>query len=311
MSDRISLTTKFEGNYKHLKRNIKNLLKSRGVGHILQTIQLNDSQKQTTLFMEGESTSLYTAQTELVSHLKSIYPDICIQNWDEEVSKFPIDGSRITPTPGSLSSNSSGFVQELDETLVDQTQQPEQKNSISFNQIFNAIQNGHQVAHEIYSSISSIHEKFVHITYRRTTVYLNIGACITWDQLLKVIQDSKILQIKQPISGVYSVVGGKKSYIQDWYGLEAKGQYYVETEEDLVQKFSPEMEEFFVKLKTDQDMSDDHVEIVKEKFGEQGITFKHLMATGELSLTDQKLKEYGIAQGGLRTSILSVIKSNQ
>ena len=79
----------------------------------------------------------------------------------------------------------------------------------------------------------------------------------------------------------------------------------------MVQKFSPEMEEFFVKLKTDQDMSDVQVDIVKNKFGEQGITFKQLMASGELSLTNAELKEYGIAQGGLRKAILSVIKSNQ
>jgi hypothetical protein len=34
------------------------------------------------------------------------------------------------------------------------------------------------------------------------------------------------------------------------------------------------------------------------------------MATGELAMTDAELKEYGIAQGGLRKAILSVIRSN-
>jgi hypothetical protein len=30
-----------------------------------------------------------------------------------------------------------------------------------------------------------------------------------------------------------------------------------------------------------------------------------------LAMTDEKLKEYGIAQGGLRTAILSLIKGNR
>jgi hypothetical protein len=34
------------------------------------------------------------------------------------------------------------------------------------------------------------------------------------------------------------------------------------------------------------------------------------MATGDLAITDEKLKEIGINQLGLRTAILSVIRSN-
>jgi hypothetical protein len=72
-----------------------------------------------------------------------------------------------------------------------------------------------------------------------------------------------------------------------------------------------DMEHFFEKLKTDEEMSDAQVAIAKEKFGSQGITFKQLMKTGDLAITDSDLEKYGIAQGGLRTAILSVIKSNQ
>ena len=64
-----------------MKRTIKEVLKSRGVGHILQTTQVNDSLKETSLFMEGESTALYAVQEELVSRLQSIFPDICIEDW--------------------------------------------------------------------------------------------------------------------------------------------------------------------------------------------------------------------------------------
>jgi hypothetical protein len=71
------------------------------------------------------------------------------------------------------------------------------------------------------------------------------------------------------------------------------------------------MEQFFEKLKTDEDMSDAQVQLAKETFSSQGITVKQLMKTGELAMTDAELKEYGIAQGGLRKAIISVIRRNQ
>ena len=71
------------------------------------------------------------------------------------------------------------------------------------------------------------------------------------------------------------------------------------------------MEEFFVKLKTDQEVDDDDIDIIKDCFGNQKFTFKQLMATGDLTLTDCELKEYGLSQGGLRKAVLSVIKSNR
>jgi hypothetical protein len=70
------------------------------------------------------------------------------------------------------------------------------------------------------------------------------------------------------------------------------------------------MEHFFGKLKTEQDLDDDDVQTIKVCFGNEKIKIKQLMATGELAITDVKLKEYGMTQGGLRTAILSVIKSN-
>lgn len=312
MPHRISLTTQFTGNYRHLKRNIKALLKSRGVGHILQTTQVNDCQKLTSLFMEGESAALHTVQEELVSHLQSIFPGICIEEWKEMFSDSPLFASHIAPTPGSLSRDSSGFVEELQDSLVDQTRQPKWKECFDsgFIEIVNAIQNGRQVAYEIHSSIDSIREKFVHITYQRTTVYLNIGACVMWPQLKQVIQECEDLQIKKPIKKIYSLLDGRKSYVQDWFGFKAECHYYVETEDDLVQNFST-MEEFFQRLRTERKRSESDIEIIKEVFKEQSILFDDLIATGDLALTNDILKEYGITQGGLRTAILAVIKSNQ
>ena len=240
------------------------------MGHILQTTQVNNSQKQTSLFMEGESKALYAVQEELVSHLQSIFPGIEQPKWKEYYD--------------------SGFIQ-----------------------VVTAIQNGRQVAYEIHSSIESIKEKFVHITYKRTTVYLNIGACVMWTQLKQVIQECEDLKIEKPIKRIYSVLDSDKSYIQDCFGFKAEGRYYVETEDDLVQKFRV-MEEFFVKLEStlkNPIKKDRQMKEVRDAFDGQDIEYDQLMAIGDLALTDEKLKEIGISQLGLRTAILSVIKSNQ
>jgi hypothetical protein len=312
MSHRISLATQFTGNYQHLKRKIKIFLKSKRVGHILQTTQVNDGEKLTHLFMEGESTSLYIVQKELVSHLHSIFPDIVVEEWQEMVSDTPLLDSHIAPTtPGSLSRDSSGFVEELEETSGVQTQKAKLSKwkdyfGSGFIQVVTAIQNGRQVAYEIQSSMDSIKAKFVHFTYRGNTICLNIGGCVLWTQLLQTLQECKDLEIKTPIKRIYSLVDGNRSYVQDWLGFMSEGHYYIETELGLTT-----MEEFFVKLKTDQDMSNVQIDTAKEKFADQGITFKQLMATGDLCLTDAELKDYGIAQGGLRKAILAVIKKYQ
>ena len=76
-------------------------------------------------------------------------------------------------------------------------------------------------------------------------------------------------------------------------------------------EFTPKMEEFFERVRTEQELDDDDMGIIKDSFGKQKIKFKNLIATGDLAMTDEKLKEYGISQGGLRTAILEVIKSNK
>ena len=70
------------------------------------------------------------------------------------------------------------------------------------------------------------------------------------------------------------------------------------------------MEEFFEKLKTEQKRQESNLIKLREIFTEQGILFENLMETGDLAITDEKLKEGGITQRGLRTAILAVIKSN-
>ena len=71
------------------------------------------------------------------------------------------------------------------------------------------------------------------------------------------------------------------------------------------------MEEFFLKLKTDEEVADEELVIIKDVFMNQKLKLKQLMKSGDLAITDEKLERIGIKQMGLRTAILSVIESSQ
>ena len=161
--------------------------------------------------------------------------------------------------------------------------------------------------HTFQSSIYRFQEKFIHVTYNDKTAHLNVGGCADCDDLLGVIQET--LDVKQPIQRIYGLYNGKRSFETELSGLQENGRYFVEIDELQASKFTT-MEEFFDRLQTDEDMSEAQVSTAREAFREQGMTFKQLTKTGVLALTDEKLKEYGIGQGGLRTAILAVIQGN-
>jgi hypothetical protein len=113
--------------------------------------------------------------------------------------------------------------------------------------------------------------------------------------------------------GIYCMDENQKCLVHDLQLLKADSRYYVQTESSLKDskpKFST-LEEFFKDLKDEEDMIDELVLKAKAVFAEQGITFKQLMKTGDLAMTDEKLKEIGIIQLGLRMAILSLIKGNR
>ena len=69
------------------------------------------------------------------------------------------------------------------------------------------------------------------------------------------------------------------------------------------------LEEFFDKLKAEEELEDEDIEIIKKSFNKSKIKFKTLMRTGEFAITEATLKEDGITQRGLRLAILEVIKT--
>lgn len=152
-----------------------------------------------------------------------------------------------------------------------------------------------------------------HITIKRGDEQydLEISTISSLPALLDAVQ-SKFPSAPQ-VTKLYRLDEKTVVVVTDVKDLREGYLYYVlagfeELPKKQISQFS--LEEFFSKLKTEQDMSDAQVAVAKAKFEEQGVKFKQLMATGDLALTDKKLKEIVIAQLGLRIAILAVIKSN-
>lgn len=155
-------------------------------------------------------------------------------------------------------------------------------------------------------------KEHISVKYKGQRYALEVSSIQSLDML--ILEVSKKIKIPQPIKLLYTMEDNDPVVVTDVKDLREGFLYYaLNVNEELpkkqIAKFSPEMEEFFERLKTDEDMSDEQLALAREKFGLQGITYKQLMKSDDLAITDEKLKEYGIAQGGLRTAILAVIKS--
>ena len=64
-----------------------------------------------------------------------------------------------------------------------------------------------------------------------------------------------------------------------------------------------------MRLKLDQDLDDGEINMIDKLFQEQKIKFKQLVAKKGSAITDEKLKEMGVSQMGLRIAIQEVIES--
>ena len=151
--------------------------------------------------------------------------------------------------------------------------------------------------------------------YGKKSETFDITTCTSWAHFLQKVDKSPKLKIPIHTREIYNYLShGGHSYVSELSALQEGKEYFVETDLDKPGAsngtFTITMEQFFEKLKTDEDMSDALVEIAKESFLSQGITYKQLMKTGDLAMTDGELEKMGIVQLGLRKAILAVIKSN-
>ncbi|KAI8892208.1 hypothetical protein BC833DRAFT_612386 [Globomyces pollinis-pini] len=161
--------------------------------------------------------------------------------------------------------------------------------------------------------IQPIPKEHISFKYKDQRYSLEVSSIRSLEALIQAVSEK--VQIPQPIKLLYTIEDNDTIIVTDVKDLREGRLYYALTvNEELPKKqtgnFSVEMERFFDKLKMEEGKSDEQVKKVRDVFYEQDIEFKQLMATGDLAMTDAKLEKYGITQGGLRTAILSVIKSN-
>jgi uncharacterized ubiquitin-like protein YukD len=161
--------------------------------------------------------------------------------------------------------------------------------------------------------IPAVKEKHISIKYKEETYDLEVSSNKSISEVISSV-DSLFSQ-PVPFKMLYRLAeDGSIHQLKNVKDLREGYLYYALTvNEELPKKQTAKfstMEQFFDKLKTEQELDDDDVQTIKDCFGNQKIKFKQLMATGDLVISDEKLKEYGITQGGLRTAILAIIRTN-
>ena len=163
--------------------------------------------------------------------------------------------------------------------------------------------------------IPAVKEKHISVKYKEKEFDLEVSGLKSLPALIRAVEEK--FKNSVPIKLLYRLRDEIPIVVTDITDLREGFLYYALTvnEEipkkttDFNTKFSPEMEEFFKALK--EEKGETAMERVKAVFVKEDIGFKQLMETGDLAITDVELERYGIAQGGLRKAILSLIKSNR
>ena len=234
-----------------LKTAIKEFLAANDVGCVLQTTMIevgNTTSRLTLLIMEGEKDKLFQTRDLLVLELNAQFPGIKYDTWDQEESDKPWPTQIIKPTPGSLTRNSSGFVDEettetlsTDGTFINERIVKAAKNLgghiiKAVNQASPVVRYFAQRAGEIkqvYSRASSLTDGLVKnawFSYQNRTVLLDTQPFLDWTLLIQEVK--KVFQIAEKSEVViYQKLDDRRlGQIIDISGIEEKGQYYIQTD---------------------------------------------------------------------------------
>ncbi|KAI3655550.1 hypothetical protein MP638_006452 [Amoeboaphelidium occidentale] len=170
--------------------------------------------------------------------------------------------------------------------------------------------------HSVSDSLSSIsrlsQQKLVTICYEGKVMRMNVADCVDWSEFLgKIGETSGALQLTKDMVSVYCFDRGIPQTVHAVDALVEKETYYVvKAGEPVPEPIVPRiitfktMDEFYEALQNelDDEFKEELVTTAKKVFREQGIGLKQVP-----TLTNEKLKEYGLKQGGLREAILKVL----
>ncbi|KAK5664695.1 hypothetical protein QVD99_008243 [Batrachochytrium dendrobatidis] len=160
--------------------------------------------------------------------------------------------------------------------------------------------------------IPAVKEKHISIKYKGRAFDLEVSSMQSLSEVISTA-DSFFSQ-PVPFKMLYRFADNDFIVVTDVKNLRDGFLYYALTvNEELPKKqvvdHNLNIKHFFDKMKIERKRPEFDIIKLRETFTEQGILFEDLMETGDLAITDTELEKYGIAQGGLRTAILAVIKS--
>jgi len=267
--------------------------------------------------MESTESKIHPAKSQLTNALAQYYPNVkFLSEWEphksnlsaDSLMKAKINKTYLPAVPRTNSSGKSSTVEIFDEVA------PNDSASLLGSRSMSILGHLAHIAGKTQKTIITVSYKdYVGIR----TKDFDVTTCLSWTRFLNEVDKSPELAIPIHARKIYRILpDGRHSYVSELTALQSGEYYFVETDlnKPLMAKekvqFST-MEGFFEKLKSDRKRPESDITKLREIFTEQGILFDDLMETGDLAITDEKLKEDGIIQRGLRTAILAVIKSNQ
>jgi hypothetical protein len=176
---------------------------------------------KTVLEMETPQCSMRQVKRMLLLAIdKNFHAKIPIPILWEEIPTKGTNVARITHTDNALArENSSGQISLQDDIGPD--------DSVDMQGVLKLARDGYS---RVNSFLSETPEKVLYVSYKDTTEAMEVSNCTSWQLFLKMINDSKILNIGAIIRKIYCKLDGERVYVTNMTALKADTKYYVETD---------------------------------------------------------------------------------
>ena len=322
--ERIQITTSIKGLDQHIDKRLKtfvqNFLWKAGIGCNIERIphSTNPLDVSTIIVFEGKFGAVQTVKLALITSLKKKFPQISIpadNEWVVESSKEKLSAARIVQTKASIRRGESSG--EVSKSI------PLGRMDALSSSASSWIQNMYKKAIEVLpiaqalQTTGQLEAKLIHVHYKKQVEKMDVSILL-WDDFLVRCRDR--FEISGHIRKICEKrMDGMYERIRAMEELEKDHDYYIEVEgeSELVSPSvstqasvptSPEvkafanMEDFYEVLQKDQGLDGDDIKNIEGVFEKEKIKVKQL-----LRLTDEKLKEAGVSQIGLREAILAVL----
>jgi hypothetical protein len=299
------ITATLNSNANGLKTFLFGFFTKFNLGAIIRTVD-----KYATLVeFEGPATLVMRAKEKLDVGLKEAFPGV-IAEWEASLESTEIITKvTILETSEELKRcDSSGKLKEIDVMERDSSVSGMTSYIEMAKEMFNRKNTDRLISIARLAGFIKTEKVVITINHRPTGNSMNLDVTIlTFNELKSRVLKS--FNLNAAVKIFYTITENKMAKVDSISSFVHDRHYYVvaENEEDPTEmgtscKFKS-MDSFYEALKQIEDWEDIDTEAVMNVFKEQRVKLSQLS-----SLTDAKLKEYGLVQGGLREAVLSVIE---